>query len=230
MATIDNRLIYEQYANRIITEAPDTRAPIPEPTAEPTDPYAKADPKMDVNLMAPESQIDMSGKIYTIGDDWQPGAEDINLKDEGGTPTAFKAADINSQLQNGDAIATNVVPIASDKTAAPSAPGTPASAGGTGDMDKASQDAWDNAPVRKLGHDILNKGQTGAKTLPGQKLQQAIFNVGRAAIGSPDVEVRGGSVYGQDGQGGAAFGQKAQTGNTEYDKRLNKSYTHKSRY
>ena len=64
----------------------------------------------------------------------------------------------------------------------------------------------------------------------GQKLQQAIFNVGRAAIGSPDVEVRGGSVYGQDGQGGAAFGQKAQPGNTEYDKRLNKSYTHKSRY
>ena len=69
MATIDNRLIYEQYANRIITEAPDTRAPIPEPSTGSVDPYAEADPKMDVNLMAPGSQIDMSGKIYTIGDD-----------------------------------------------------------------------------------------------------------------------------------------------------------------
>ena len=218
MATIDNRLIYEQYTNRIITEAPSE------------DPYAAADPKLDVNLMAPGSLIDIGGKVYTIGDDWQPGTEDINLKDEGGTPTAFKSVDINSQLQSGDAIATNVVPIASDKTAAPSAPGVPASAGGTGDMDKASQDAWDKAPVRKLGHDILNRGQTGAKSLPGERLQQAIFNVGRGALGSPDVEVRGGSVYGQDGQGGAAFGQKAHTGNTEYDKRLNKSYTHKSRY
>ena len=193
MATIDNRLIYEQYANRIVSETPDT-PPAPEPPAGPADVGAApaAGPK-DVNEMKPGDKLTVDGQEFTIAPDWAPGPDvaDINLVDADNVSRPFKVAELNAKLADTTAV------------------GAPASAGGTGPMDQASQDAWDKAPVRRLAHDVLDAGQTGAKSTLGAKLQGQMFNVARSAIGAPKVDVRGGSVYGQGGQGGAAFDQKA---------------------
>lgn len=223
MATIDNQLIYEQYANRIVREAPDTRAPIPPagapavPAAGPADVgAAPAESPKDVNMMKPGDKLTVDGQEFTIAPDWVPGSEvpDINLAGVDGIPKPFKVAELNAKLADTTAV------------------GVPASPGGTGEMDQASQDAWDKAPVRRLAHDYLDAAQVGGQSMLGRKLQGKVFDVARSAIGAPKVDVRGGSVYGKDGQGGAAYDQKAAVGGkgADWDKQQNKSYTHKSRY